>query len=491
MDLIALVEEYKQHSAHADAEIRNHKAHIVDLEREILKLRANDGQHFRFVRDLEESIRSLDNQLRQAQLSSNKKDEEIKTLRQRLQMAEHNFNHKVTTESNELHFLREEKKRLLLELSLRDHQLTEFEKQIDYQQTSLVNLKVGDVKLSGKKTRVPPSKPQGPAKVGPVKPSDISLYSIAETSPTNSPKNKSKSVLEEMRKELHSDVEVEDGELLLDPEPSTEPPNSKSPRSGKVEVLTDDSEFGGEFRDTIFSAFSSPGRSAKKAGRKWASPRDEEKAAAEGDGSPVQTKASPMKPPKPSRPPKLFRGGLEASELESSRPKDAQVSASRELGCKETDGGTKELDSGLGLHHMLQRQKVEEKPNLGSMLDNSGMGERDSDRFKSITPDTLSPPSSPEGRGSLHHVEETVPIRRTARAQKPTVEEKEEREEKDGEEVVQPTKGRAGRASDRRLRSRETLASIQAIVNESKSRANRMGEGEAPLPADMAFERAA
>ena len=108
MDLIALVEEYKQHSARTDSEIRNYKAHISELEREILKLRAKDGQHFSFVRELEESIRSLDNQLRQAQLAS-KKDDEIITLKQKLQTAESNYDNRVTTESHELHFLREER----------------------------------------------------------------------------------------------------------------------------------------------------------------------------------------------------------------------------------------------------------------------------------------------------------------------------------------------------------------------------------------------
>ena len=500
MDLIALVEEYKQHSAHADASLRQHKEHIADLEKDIVKLRAKDGQHFSFVRELEESIRSLDNQLRQSQLAGNKKDDEIKSLKQRLNLAEHDFDQRAAIESRELHYLREEKKRLLLELSLRDHQLTEFEKQIDHQQTSLVNLKVGSGEMiGGKKKKVPP-KPQKPETETQLKSSDINLYSIVETSPANSPKGKSRSVLEEVRKELHSDVEVEEETLPVQEQPRLAPAllstessypvnSSSSPRSGKVEMLTDESEFRGELGGlggTIFSNFSSPERAATIAGRKWASPRDEDKEEGEGGNSPVPVKMSPSKPPKPQRPQKIVIPAP-ASPRRDEIPVSASASLEQRSRKAAEAAGTRELDSGLGLHHMLKRQVREENRGLGSVLDNAG--ERERERMKSATPDTLSPPSSPEGRARderFRSMEEAVSIRRSARTKKPPME---ENKEGDGEEVTQPAvTARGGRASERRLKTRETLASIKAIVN--KSRANRKEGDDAPLPGDMTFERA-
>ena len=220
-----------------------------------------------------------------------------------------------------------------------------------------------------------------------MKASDVSLYSISETSPFRSPpKDKSRSVLEEVREKLQGDVKVEEEGTLEHPLGSNLSSPCKSPRSGKVEILADDSEFKGELKHTVFSNMGSPEGLAAVEGSKWASPRVEEKAEAQVGGLSTPTKASPSKPSKPARPPKL-KGPSETSEsVNSSQNADAAVSAFTEP-VRNVEKGTKELDSGLGLHHVIECQEQKRIPDLRVVLNDMGIGEG----VKSVTPDTLSP----------------------------------------------------------------------------------------------------
>ena len=139
IDLISLVEEYKQHAVRSELEIKSHKSHIRELEKEIERLRAKKLSHHAFVRELEESVRTLDRQLRQQHLAQSKKDEEVNLLKAKSlwQTSES----AMGAEKRELENLRDERKQLKVQLTLKDQQLHKFEKQIDYQQTKILNMK--------------------------------------------------------------------------------------------------------------------------------------------------------------------------------------------------------------------------------------------------------------------------------------------------------------------------------------------------------------
>ena len=467
MDLITLVEEYKQHAIHSDVEICNLKSHIHDLEKEILKLRTKDGQHFSFVRELEESVRSLDNQLRQSHLSCNRKDNEIKLFKQKLSLAEHDFDRRASIESHELLYLREEKKRLLQELSMRDHQLTEFEKQIDHQQTSILNLKVGD--KEGTKVKVSPQKSSMKDDAMQLRSSDINLYPIRESqSPSASPNLKVQSGQYEgrsTREWLHSDVEVD--RSPEQPHLASSSSLESSPLSGKVELIDDESEFRGELNrqysviGTIFTEFSSPSRVGTTAARKWASPREEEEEKDE-----ILVRKSPSKPNKPIRPQKPLKIPLHADIDPLTSKSEATPTTATGRGGKNT---TRELDSGTGLHQALERQEyIEEKYKVGQNHNQPG------------TPDTLSPPPSPEGRISRAAAEVVeMPTRRPPPTRSHQLPPKDD-------DITERDDVHGARAKGRERRMK-TLASIRAIMH--KSRVNRPADSEAPLPADMSFEK--
>lgn len=538
IDLISLVEEYKQHAVQSQMEIAGHKSHIGELEKEIARLRAKENGHHVFVRELEESVRSLDRQLRHQHIAQSKKDEEIRSLKAHIVSMETHMNRHLGSESRELDMLRDEKKRLVVQLAMKDQQLHEFEHQIDHQHTKILNMKnsspivkVGEednslaisnpslhsdnekelTKKKKEKEKGVPSISQ--EEVG------LSLYTIGEeASPTRSVGSPSSDRKNSNKK---ASLSIEEAAATQPPTLTKSLSTGSSPRSGKVEVISDSSEFGGEpIGSTIFGGMlgaaaaqvivSSPprGNAGVVGGKKWASPRDEP------PSPPLAKPTSPAKPPKPIKKPPASKAPMKlgidlnigASGSLTSRELSAKAAASS--GSSSADGravaGEVTLDSGMGIHHSLEaardlqgnESKATEVPISRMSLESAH------------TPDTLSPPESPDHRigaaappaAALRQREDTEAKRmyRYAPDEDATTDDGEDlrrsicRDSSDDETKEKEEEGKAEakvpRVQERRVK---TLASIKAIMN--KSRMNRgtssVPGGPSTLPADMSFER--
>jgi hypothetical protein len=550
VDLISLVEEYKQHAVHAEAELKNHKAHIEEQDREINRLRQKTTSHNTFVRELEESVRSLDRQLKHQSIAQSRKDEEIRSLKKQILSMDNAMTHHVGAESQELDRLREEKKRLNIEIALKDQQLHEFERQIDYQQTKIMNMKAGvydheeksnsnaysSSRRRPKEKEMQQQEPNDGAVVS-QESIGLSLYSIGEESPIRQSQQSSNPSSPTTTGNMSTETSLkiatsEIGDVSETKAAAVESPPGKlssrtlssgsSPRSGKVETITDASEFGSSLDmgsvTTIFGGMlrgttvTSPQRTTGD--NKWASPRDDSPPSTRPVDAVASPATSPAKPPKPSKkkapPPVADTAPSSAVEMaSSSRAHDA---AAKEYEAKTladatmtasklrrnpassstravTTGSFRQqdvtLDSGTGIHHALGMAQHEIAVKSRQQRDESGNGfssrsvigkaiplERTSVE-SAHTPDTLSPPQSPEHRQeSQRHLDSS------------------DSDEDDDEAGVSYERRQPRATSERRIK---TLASIQAIVN--SSRRNRGGgiaggtSSNSSVPDDMEFEQ--
>lgn len=472
IDLISLVEEYKQHAAQSQMEIKSHKNHISDLEKEIGRFRAKESTHHKFVRELEESVWTLDRQLRHQHVSQSKKDDEIRSLKTQILSMESQMNRVIGSEKRELEILRDERTRLNMQLTLKDQQLHEFERQIDHQQTKILNMKAespflksradadseDDEGVDGSKSSSSKKKKnKSVSPIAPISQDDVglSLFPIGEESPSRSVTSQSPPT--EARKSAtalnSSPISAEDripAEILNNqPQPmpkltknlsngSSSPRSSRSPRSprsGKVEMISDATEFGAEpLAGTIFSgmlgaaaSITSPAREGTGGGgtSKWASPRDESPiAGANPTKSPTKSPPKPAKPPKRQPSTKAPLGiSLGINLVSAAASREASLKATSSAAITTTSSGSGRnrdvtLDSSMGMHHSMEqeqwsttlRQKEKKKSDSPVPL------ARERTSVESVhTPDTLSPPTSP-GPSTLGGVGRTASATQEAKA---------------------------------------------------------------------------
>lgn len=544
IDLISLVEEYKNHSIQSQAEIAGHKAHISGLEKEIARLRAKESGHHVFVRELEESVRSLDRQLRHQHIAQSKKDEEIRSLNAEIVGMEGQMNRQLGSESRELDMLRDEKKRLMVQLAMKDQQLHEFEHQIDHQHTKILNMQNSSpIKVSEDENKGAGPNPSSAGSemkmkkkkeksVSPISQEDLglSLYTIGEeTSPTRSTGSQSPEARKSGKKSTTA-AAVSLEEPAQPPALTKSLSTGSSPRSGKVEVISDASEFGSEPIDsTIFAGMlgaatsqmmmSSPPRAnpGVVGGNKWASPRDDSPPLAKPSlGSPAK---SPAKPPKPTKKPPSSKAPMSlgidlnigTAGASSSREFAAKTAAAAPVSGSSSSSGRREvtLDSGMGIHHSLEAARDLAKRSESKTGEMQVPQEQRVSVESVHTPDTLSPPDSPDHRlaaiaapQASTEASEGVGARRTYRytpdedattddgedlrrsaGRDSSEDEAEGKEQEEGKGEM-----RAPRVQERRVK---TLASIKAIMNKSRMTRGVPGEPESPrpLPVDMSFER--